>query len=85
MAAGVPGGAATANHEAERNAGNSSAMVGTSGKARERASSAIARILALPARCNGSEVTMVSNIMSTWPAMMSFSAGPARDRARAPL
>jgi hypothetical protein len=28
-------------------------------------------------RDNGADVTIVSNIMSTWPATMSVSAGPA--------
>jgi len=76
--AGVPGGATQANHVIERKPGSpDSEKVGTCGKAPDRARSAMANIFAVPARCKGDEVTAVSNIMSTWPATMSLSAGPA--------
>ena len=68
------GGAAAANHDRERNPGSVSAMAGTSGKARARCSLPTPMILAVPARCSGNDVTMVSNIMSTWPATISVSA-----------
>ena len=78
IAGGVPWGAAAANHETDRNPGaTDSEIVGMSGNTRKRWSPATAMILAFSARCSGSDVTIVSNIMSTWPATRSLSAGPA--------
>ena len=78
IAAGVPGGAAAANQVIERKPGNpDSATVGSCGNTPDRSELAMATIRAVPARCSGEEVTMVSNIMSTWPATMSLSAGAA--------
>ena len=74
----MPGGATPPNQVIDRKSGiPDSANVGTFGSALERCAFAMATILALPARCNGSDVTIVSNIILTWPATMSVSAGPA--------
>jgi len=77
-AAGVAGGATTANQVTERKSGSpDSASAGTSGTTGERPALPTASILTLPARYIGTEVVSVSKNMSIWPAMTSLSAGTA--------
>src|SRR5215813_7358542 len=77
-AAGVAGGATSANQVTERKPGSpDSASVGTSGTTGERSALPTARIFTLPLRYIGTEVVTVSKNMSIWPAMTSLRAGTA--------